>query len=57
MENNYNNWNPTFTPAFTDRDKQPYMLYQDIRDYFGWSANREETASPTGMIRLKTSII
>lgn len=37
--------NFTFLPAFTDTDKQLMMLYHDICDYFGWSADQDEQAA------------
>ncbi len=40
------NGNLAFTSAFTDRDKQLFMLYQDICDYFGWSTGKEEQKTP-----------
>ena len=40
------NRNFTFLPAFTDTDKQLLMLYHDICDYFGWSANQNGQAGP-----------
>jgi hypothetical protein len=35
-----------FAPAFTDRDKQLFMLYYDICDYFGWSTGQGEQVVP-----------
>ena len=40
------NGNLAFTSAFTDRDKQLFMLYQDICDYFGWSTGQDEQVIP-----------
>lgn len=37
----------TFAPAFTDRDKRLFMLYNDICDYFGWSTGEGEHVAPS----------
>jgi hypothetical protein len=44
MEKHYypQNSNLALAPAFTDRDKQLFMLYHDICDYFGWSTGQGE---------------
>jgi len=48
MEKHYYplNRNLAFASAITDKDKQLFMLYHDICDYFGWSTGQGEQVIP-----------
>ena len=48
MEKHYypQHMNLAFATAFTERDKQLLMLYNEICDYFGWSTGQGEQVAP-----------